>query len=120
MSTSKRLRAPLIVMFGMFIAMMAFTGPANAATGDTYPLQVAGVSLTASVPAAGTSASVPVKVAGTSASVPVKVAGVSASAGTSGLAFTGANAIGLGALGGLLLVGGGLMLFAGRRRKVNA
>jgi len=109
MSTSKRLRAPLIVMFGMFIAMMAFTGPANAATGDTYPLQVAGVSLTSNAPAAGTSAS-----------VPVKVAGVSASAGTSGLAFTGANAIGLGALGGLLLVGGGLMLFAGKRRKVNA
>jgi hypothetical protein len=28
--------------------------------------------------------------------------------------------IGLGALGGLLLVGGGMILFATRRRKVNA
>jgi LPXTG-motif cell wall-anchored protein len=36
------------------------------------------------------------------------------------LAFTGTNAIGIGALGGLLLVGGGAMVFAGRRRKVNA
>jgi LPXTG-motif cell wall-anchored protein len=36
------------------------------------------------------------------------------------LAFTGTNAIGIGALGGLLLVGGGAMVFAGRRRKENA
>ena len=66
----------------------------------------------------------------------VRVAGVSVTAGTttsdvttsdvatsaeptsSGeLAFTGAAGIGIGALGGLLLVGGGLMLFAGKRRK---
>lgn len=66
----------------------------------------------------------------------VRVAGVSLTAGTttnaeaisaettsaattsSGeLAFTGAVVIGIGALGGLLLVGGGLMLLTGRRRK---
>jgi hypothetical protein len=80
------------------------------------PVDVLGVSANSSVPA---------KVAGVSAnsSVPVKVAGVSASAGTtavgSGLAFTGASVIGIGALGVLLLVGGGLMLLAGRRGKVN-
>jgi hypothetical protein len=107
MLTSRRLRAPLIVMFGIIIAVVAFAGPANAATGypPTAPVQVLGVSLSANVPA--------------SASVPVKVAGVSASTGASGLAFTGTNAIGIGALGGLLLLGGGLMLFAGKRRKVN-
>jgi hypothetical protein len=107
MSTRKRLRAPLIVMFGMVIALVTFAGPANAAKGypPTAPVQVLGVSLNASVPA--------------NATVPVKVAGVSASTGTSGLAFTGTNAIGIGALGGLLLLGGGLMLFAGKRRKVN-
>jgi hypothetical protein len=58
---------------------------------------------------------------GHSASIKIQVAGVGASAipnasGT-GLAFTGASVIGIGALGGLLLVGGGLMLLAGRRRK---
>ena len=82
------------------------------------PVDVLGVSA---------SSSVPVQVLGVSASssvpVKVKVAGVSASGGTtaagSGLAFTGASVIGIGALGGLLLVGGGLMLVAGRRRKVN-
>jgi LPXTG-motif cell wall-anchored protein len=36
------------------------------------------------------------------------------------LAFTGANAIGIGALGGLLLLGGAAMVLAGRRRKVKA
>jgi len=55
------------------------------------------------------------EVAGVSAS-----AGTSgASAGTSGLAFTGVNAIGIGALSGLFLVGGAAMVLAGRRRKVN-
>jgi hypothetical protein len=111
MLTSKRLRAPLIVMFGMIIAVVAFAGPANASKGypPTAPVQVLGVSLNAGVPA--------------SATVPLQVAGVSASATpaavSSGLAFTGTNAIGIGALGGLLLLGGGLMLFAGKRRKVN-
>jgi hypothetical protein len=80
------------------------------------PIDVLGVSANSSVPVqvlgVSASSSVPVK---------VKVAGVSASGGTtaagSGLAFTGASVIGIGALGGLLLVGGGLMLLAGRRRK---
>jgi hypothetical protein len=39
---------------------------------------------------------------------------------TGGLAFTGTNAIGVGALGGLLLLGGAAMVLVGRRRKVNA
>jgi hypothetical protein len=115
MPTSKRLRAPIIVMFGMVMAVVAFAGPANAAD---YPptapsVKVLGVSLNAGVPAS----SVPAKVAGTSTSV--KVAGVGASAAPGGLAFTGTNAVGIGGLGGLLLLGGGLMLFTGRRRKVN-
>jgi hypothetical protein len=95
------------------------------------PVDVLGVSASSSVPVqvlgVSASSSVPVQVLGVSASssvpVKVKVAGVSASGGTtaagSGLAFTGASVIGIGALGGLLLVGGGLMLVAGRRRKVN-
>jgi LPXTG-motif cell wall-anchored protein len=106
MPTNKRLRAPLIAMFGMIMAIVAFAGPANAAP-PVYP------------PPGGT------EVLGTSASsgvsaqsAPVEVAGVSAA--TSGLAFTGTNAIGIGALGGLLLVGGGAMVLTARRRKDNA
>jgi hypothetical protein len=58
-------------------------------------------------------------------STTIKVAGVAAAAPAadttdSNLAFTGAAVIGVGALGGLLLVGGAVMVFAGRRRKVNA
>lgn len=101
MSTRKRLRAPLIVMFGVIVAVLTFAGPANA--DGSYPppegTQVLGIG-------AGTSA------AGT-------VAGAATTA-NSGLAFTGANAIGVGALGGLLLVGGGAMVLVGKRRKVNA
>jgi len=37
-----------------------------------------------------------------------------------GIAFTGAAVIGVGFLGVALLVGGGILLFAGRRRKVSA
>lgn len=117
MSTSKRLRAPLIVTFGVIMAAMTFAGPANAGDCTEYPpVCVAGASASA-----GTVASAPT-LAGTTASAPIQVAGVSASApaASSGLAFTGTNAIGIGALGGLLLVGGGAMVFAGRRRKVNA
>jgi hypothetical protein len=103
MSATKRLRAPLIVMFGVIMAVLTFAGPANAA--GPYP------------PPAGT------EVLGTSASTGASVqsapaAGTSSSA--SGLAFTGANAIGIGALGGVLLVGGGAMVLVGKRRKVNA
>jgi LPXTG-motif cell wall-anchored protein len=36
------------------------------------------------------------------------------------LASTGTNAIGVGALGGLLLLGGAAMVLVGRRRRVNA
>ena len=87
---------------------------------------VSGVSASSSVPAAvagvSASSSVPATVAGVSASssVPATVAGVSASAVTGGLAFTGTNAIGIGALGALLLVGGAALVLSGRRRKVNA
>jgi hypothetical protein len=50
----------------------------------------------------------------------VNIAGVSQSAGISGgLAFTGATVIGIAALGGLLLVGGSVLVLAGRRRKVT-
>jgi len=108
MSTSKRLRAPLIVTFGVIMAAMTFAGPANAATG--YPVGT-GIMVLGASASAGTVASAPIQVAGVGASAP---------AASSGLAFTGTNAIGIGALGGLLLVGGGAMVFAGRRRKVNA
>jgi len=108
MSTIKRLRAPLIVMSGALMSVAVFAGPANA---DTYPgaagTQVLGTTVTAVVPAAA-------------AVAPAEVAGVSASTETSGLAFTGTNAIGIGALGGLLLVGGVTMVLVGKRRKVNA
>lgn len=40
--------------------------------------------------------------------------------GGGGLPATGAAVIGVGVLGGLLLIGGGVMLLLGKRRKVNA
>jgi hypothetical protein len=48
--------------------------------------------------------------------------GANAAAGTTsgGLVFTGTNAIGVGALGGLLLLGGVTLVLVSRRRKVNA
>ncbi|HZY00310.1 MAG TPA: hypothetical protein VFE92_12615 [Dermatophilaceae bacterium] len=121
MSTSKRLRAPLIVTFGVIMAAMTFAGPANADECLGYPVCTESATVLGASASAGTVASAPT-VAGTTASAPIQVAGVSASApaASSGLAFTGTNAIGIGALGGLLLVGGGAMVFAGRRRKVNA
>jgi hypothetical protein len=97
MSASKRLRVPLIVLFSVIMGVLTFAGPANAAN-PVYP------------PPAG------IQVLGSSASSNVP----SVSATNGGLAFTGANAIGIGALGGLLLVGGGALVVAGRRRKVNA
>lgn len=100
MSANKRLRVPLIVLFSVIMGVLTFAGPANAAN-NVYP------------PQAG------ITVLGSSASS--NVPSVSAATATSsGLAFTGANAIGIGALGGLLLVGGGALVVAGRRRKVNA
>jgi hypothetical protein len=105
MPTSKRLRAPLIVMSGVILGMVALAGPANAAN-SVYP------------PPAGT------QVLGTSAST--QVLGTTAQSAsvaptsTAGLAFTGTNAIGIGALGGLLLIGGGAMVLVGKRRKVDA
>jgi LPXTG-motif cell wall-anchored protein len=56
------------------------------------------------------------------AGVSGEVAGVSANAAAAtsdGLASTGTNAIGAGALGGLLLLGGAAMVLVSRRRKVN-
>ena len=166
MPTSRRLSMPLIVMFAMIIAVVAFAGPANAAyvtpptvsvsnqapaagssitisgsgftpgetvtirldNGTHFPSVVAnasgsfsevlvlGVNLSGAhtITATGTTS-------GRTSSIKIQVGGVGASAipnasGT-GLAFTGASVIGISALGGLLLVGGGLMLLAGRRRK---
>jgi hypothetical protein len=68
-------------------------------------------------------------VLGSSATSNVQAAGAGVSAGASAsaeasadqsLAFTGANALGVGALGGLLLAGGATMVLVGKRRKVNA
>ena len=102
MPTSKRLRAPLIVMSGVILGMVALAGPANAADA-VYP------------PRAGT------QVLGTSASTGVTAQRATvAPTSATGLAFTGTNAIGIGALGGLLLVGGGAMVLVGKRRKVDA
>jgi hypothetical protein len=111
MPTSKRLRALLIVTFGVIMAAMTFAGPASAATNPNYP-GTSGTTVLGTTASTGTTASVPIQVAGVTASAPATA--------TSGLAFTGTNAIGIGALGGLLLVGGGAMVFAGRRRKSNA
>ena len=165
MSTIKRLRAPLVVMLGVFMTIAAFAGPASAAPYTTQPT----VSVSDQTPAAGSSITFcgqgflpgetvtivldenteyPSAVADTSgafcttvvlgasltgthtltatglpsgrtASIKINVLGVTANAAPTGLAFTGAAVIGIGALGGLLLVGGVMMVFAGRRRKVN-
>ena len=116
MSTSKRLRAPLIAVSGVLMAVATFAGPASAETVPGYPVtsgtEVLGTTVTAVVPAVAPAVAPVV--------APVEVAGVSASTATSQLAFTGANAIGIGALGGLLLVGGVTMVVVGKRRKVNA
>ena len=168
MPTSKRLRAPLIVMFGVIIAVVAFAIPATAAYGPnprtsvstqsptagstltfcgqdflpgetvtitldhsiSYPSVttdtsgafcttiVLGATLTAGTHTLTATGATSGRTSGTT----IQVLGVSASAApnTSGLAFTGANAIGIGALGGLLLLGGAAMVLASRRRKVNA
>jgi hypothetical protein len=174
MPTSKRLRAPLIVMFGVIIAVVAFAIPANAQpyttqpttsvsnqsptagssitfcgqgfqpgetvtitvdNGTTYPSATADTSgafckvlvlgasltgthtLTATGTTSGSTSSTTIKVLGVSANAAPTSGGAAPTSG--GLAFTGANAIGVGALGGLLLLGGAAMVLAGRRRKVN-
>jgi hypothetical protein len=89
-------------MFGVLTAMVTFAGPANA-EGTTNP--------PAYPPSNGT------QVLGTGATAAAP--GQAQAAGTGSLAFTGSNAIGAGAFGGLLLVGGGVLLAAGKRRKVN-
>jgi len=166
MHTSKRLCTPLIVMFGMIIAMVGFAAPASAQPYTTQPT----VSVSDQTPAAGSSVTfcgqgflpgetvtvmldndteypsvvadssgsfcttvvLGVSLTGTHtltatgttsgrmASVQIVIAGVSASAGPGQLAFTGAAVIGIGALGGLLLIGGAMMVVAVKRRKVNA
>jgi hypothetical protein len=106
MSATKRLRGPLIVILGALMAVLTFAGPASAV--GPYPpspgVQVLGTSASTGT---GTNAS------GTTTSA-------SGATATGGLAFTGTNAIGIGALGGLLLVGGGAMVLVGKRRKVNS
>lgn len=101
MPSTKRLRAPLAILGGV-VATVALAMPAGAADG-TYPG-------TQGTDVLGTSA-------GTNA--PVEAAGVSAAA-PEGLAFTGGTVASIGALGGLLLVGGVTLVVAGRRRKVDA
>ena|SRR5664279_4060742 len=104
MTTTKRLRAPLVVMFGVLTAVVTFAGPASADT-VVYP------------PPQGT------EVLGSSASSNVEASSSTEAptteAAATGLAFTGTNALGVGALGGLLLVGGATMVLVGKRRKVN-
>jgi len=87
-------------MFGVLTAVVTFAGPASAAD-SVYP------------PSAGTA------VLGSSASTNVTASGATATS-DNGLAFTGSNALGVGALGGLLLAGGATMVLVGKRRKVNA
>jgi LPXTG-motif cell wall-anchored protein len=94
MPSTKRLRALLTLMFGVIMTAVAFAGPANAE--GAYPPEVLGTGATASTPAP-------------------TVAGVSANE----LAFTGTNGIRVGAIGGLLLVGGTALVFTSRRRKIN-
>lgn len=114
MPTRKPLSAALVAVFGMLISAVTFAGPANAAD-EEYPPprtddRVLGVIDTKVVDTKVVDTKVPAK-------VPAKVAGKTEAGG---LAFTGANALGIGALGGLLLAGGGVMVFAGRRRKSDA
>jgi len=98
MSTRKRLRTYLIVFFGVIMAMMTFAGPANA--DSVYP------------PPPGT------QVLGTSMSSGGPVA--AATTANSELAFTGTYALGIGALGGLLLVGGGTLVLVAKGRKAGS
>jgi LPXTG-motif cell wall-anchored protein len=78
---------------------------------------VLGESVTAG---SSSNSAIPADVAGISGNA----AGVSANAAvgttSAGLASTGTNAIGAGALGGLLLLGGAALVLVSRRRKVNA
>jgi hypothetical protein len=108
MPSIKRLRAPLIVMFGVIFAAVAFAMPASAAD-SVYP-PPAGTEVLGS--SAGTNS-------GTSAGTS-SAAGASATASTGGLAFTGGTVAGIGALGGLLLVGGATLVVASKRRKADA
>jgi hypothetical protein len=97
MSAHKRFRAPLVAISGLMMAGVAFAGPAQAADGAYPPpagTDVLGATVTAEVPATNPE--------------------------SGSLAFTGTNAIRIGGLGGLLLVGGGILVAAGRRRKTNA
>lgn len=122
MPTFTRLRALLTVLLSVMVAMVAFAGPASAVDA-VYPpppaTEVLSVNETAEVPVADVPAA-DVPAADVPASASPEVAGVSESAGPAVLAFTGANAVGISALAGLLLVGGGLMLFAGKRRKLDS
>lgn len=104
MPTIKRLRAPLVAMFGVSVAAVALAMPASAVDVNYPP--------NAPTDVLGTSAS-------TDAGTSVAAAGASTSAGTGELAFTGGTFVGLGALGGALLVGGTTMVVASKRRKVN-
>jgi hypothetical protein len=92
-------------------------GDKASGTSASAPSQNAGLKVL------GVSASLPNSATGVSATVPLQVAGVGASATpaavSSGLAFTGASVIGIGALAVLLLLGGAVMVFSSRRRKVN-
>jgi hypothetical protein len=194
MQAIKRLRAPLIMIFGVMLAIVGFAGPASAApysnqatisvsnqtpnAGST--IRVCGLgfgrseavlitlnqtrrvrgtrlavaftnrsgafctrinvgnrigteTITARGIRSGRTASATIRVI-RKGELGVTVLGVSATTGTSantaistisatpaasGLAFTGANAIGLSAIAVLLLLGGGAMVVVGKRGKVN-
>jgi hypothetical protein len=79
---------------------------------ETLPQGVLGVhTVTATGVTCGRSASV---------TITIVAASTGGGGGGGGLASTGVAVIGIGALGLILLVGGGLMLLAGKRRKVSA
>jgi len=167
MPTKWRYSAPLIVMFGLVIALMSYVLPANAApyatqpatsvsnqapasgsslqfcgsgfapgetvtialdNGTTFPSDQAdssGAFCTTIVLGASLSGTHTLVATGTTSgrtsSTTIQVAGVAANSSDTNdeLAFTGAAVVGIGGLGALLLVGGGVMVFAGRRRKAN-
>jgi hypothetical protein len=178
MPLRRRLCAPLIVMFGVVMAVVAFASPASASPYITQPtISVTDQTPTAGVPfgvcgegfkanetvtilldqnrgsrgtTLGTAKTDPsgafpctsvilsalgahkitvVDASGLTATTKARVVksgvsvhGVSASSGTkvAGVSHSASGGVGVGSLGGLLLGGGAIMVFAGRRPKVNA
>jgi hypothetical protein len=150
MPSSKRFFAPLIVMFGLIIAVVAFAGPSSAYPPGTLPT----TSVSNQTPTAGSSVTFcgsgfqpgetvtialgttakPSVVADSSGAFCTTVVLGATLTGTQTLTATGTTSgstsslqirvagvsASIGALGGLLLVGGAIMVLASRRRKANA